>query len=158
MANQNLKSVYDGLWSRVSSMPGFQTKTLKWTDYYSAKNGRPAVFMRQTNMQAINDPGGLPVRQQITFEIFIALDKKKDPGAVADFLLLEAQDKLIAALGPDATNKPGDECCHLDLGKGWVMHAWLTGSEFYTAIQDSDDMLSALFTVNVLCAARLALS
>lgn len=156
MANITARDVHDGLWARVSAMPGFATKSLKWTDYTSAKQGRPALFMRLVSTQAINDPAGLPARYVMAFEVFVSLDKKKDPDAVGDFLLLEVQDKLVAALAPDATNAPGDACCHLDLGKGWVMHAWVTSAEYFTAIQDADDQVSAIFGVSVLCAPRLA--
>lgn len=156
MANVTLSQVHAALWNRVSSMEGYATKSLKWTDYVSAKQGRPALFMTQTSMTAINNPVGLPSRYQLLFEVWICLDKKKFPEEVGDEMVLIEQDKLIQALAPEKTNAPGDECCHLDLGKGWVMHAWLTQTEFYAAMQEVDDMVSAVFTIEVLCATRLA--
>lgn len=157
MANVTAAQVHAALWARVSSMPGYATKSKRWTDYTSAKQGRPALFMQQINMSAINNPQGLPARYQLTFEVFINLDKKKNPNLIGDEMILAEQDKLIQALAPDATNAPGDECCHLGLGKGWVMHAWLSETEFYATEQETDDMVSAVFTIEVLCATRLAL-
>jgi hypothetical protein len=143
-----LAQVYDALWDRISAMPDFKTKSRIWEDYTSAKNGHPAVYMRLVNEQVINDPVGLPARYQLSFEIFIKINTKSDPKTPGDRLLILQREKLIKALAPD----PGSNLCHLGLGKGWVMHAWVSSAEYFTALQNDDENIMGIFGVQVLCA------
>lgn len=146
MTDITVLDVYDALWERVQTIPGFKTYAVNFTDYLSAPNGKPAIHLKLVSEELQNGINGEPLSVNLNFELYMQLDKLADPKIDSDRYLLTVRNTIARYLKAE----PTDFFNTLGLN-GWVNQCFLTGAEYFTDLSDTDDQMALIATIQVQC-------
>lgn len=147
-SNPTIQDVYDAFVTQAFLAPSFNLKSETYGPYQNEGGQRPAMYVRILSNQAQNSIDGLPNLYNLTMEVHIRADRSAYPNKTGPQILMPLEREVVGQFKPS----PLTGFNTLGFSRGWVMHVFMSSTEYFYDLIGDDNIGEAIVTFQVLAA------
>lgn len=147
-SNPTVQDIYNAFVSRAFLAPSFVKKSETYDTFQNEGGQRPAMYVRILSNQAQNSIDGLPNLYNLTLEVHIRADRSAYPNKTGPQVLMPLEREVVGQFKAS----PIDGFNTLGFPRGWVMHAFMSSTEYFYDLIGEDNIAEAIITFQVLAA------
>lgn len=148
MSNPTIQDIYDAFVSTAFQAPSFVKKSETYEPYQNEGGQRPAMYVRILSNQAQNSPDGLPNLYNMSLEVHIRADRSAYPNKTGPQVLMPLEREVVGQFKPS----PLTGFNTLGFSRGWVMHVFMSSTEYFYDLINDDNIAEAVITFQVMAA------
>lgn len=148
MSNPTIQDIYDAFVATAFQAPSFVKKSETYEPYQNEGGQRPAMYVRILSNQAQNSPDGLPNLYNMSLEVHIRADRSAYPNKTGPQVLMPLEREVVGQFKPS----PLTGFNTLGFSRGWVMHVFMSSTEYFYDLINDDNIAEAVITFQVMAA------